>query len=201
MPYDILIQLIMTFVSMGVAIFALRGFRWVKEKSLYYLYLSFTILAIGFFAEGLTLGYDYIVRSGGPGAASPMFIDLGFVIYYCASMLAYGILVYAYFKNVRDASIAAALFGMFLMSTTPLMESLIIVLLFAIFFAQLIHLSIRTSKNSIIVCSTFGLIFASHILVLISDSGVENFYVAGKILQLIAFSILLAMLMKVRKPE
>jgi hypothetical protein len=202
MPYDILIQLVMTMVSMGIAIFALRGFRWVKEKSLYYLYLAFAILAIGFFANGIGLGYDFIVRSGGPNSMSPMlFIDLGFLIYYVASIFACAILVYAYFRNVRDASIAAAVFGIFLTATAPLLESLIIVLLFAIVFAQIIHLSIRSSKNSIIVCLSFGLILLSHILVLTSDMASENYYVVGKILQLIAFVILLAMLMKVRKPE
>jgi len=202
MPYDIIIMLIMTVVSMGIAIFALRGFRWVKEKSLYFLYLAFAVLAIGFFANGLTLGYDFLERTGSPDAMSPMvFIDLGYMIYYGASIFAYGVLVYAYFRNVRDASIAAAVFGMFLTAALPLFESLIIVLLFAVVFAQIIHLSIRTSKNSIIVCSSFVLILVSHILILTSDFDTENNYVYGKVLQLIAFGILLAMLMNARKPE
>ncbi|MCG7844796.1 MAG: hypothetical protein MIO90_05135 [Methanomassiliicoccales archaeon] len=115
--------------------------------------------------------------------------------------MAYGILVYAYFRNVRDASIMAAVFGTLLTTTAPLMESIIILLLFAVVFAQMINLSIRSSRNSIIVGASFATILASHILVLISDAGSENFYVVGKFLQLVAFVVLLFMLLKVRRPE
>jgi hypothetical protein len=202
MPYDVIIQLVMTLVSMGIAIYALRGFRWVKESSLYHLYLAFAILAIGFFANGLTLGIDFITRTPGPHPPSPMlFMDLGFMIYYVASIVAYGILVYAYFKNVRNASMATAVFGVFLTATAPFMESIIIVLLFGIVFAQLIHLSIHASRSSILVCSSFALILVSHILILISDAGSEDLYVIGKLLQLVAFCALLLILLKVRRPE
>lgn len=201
-PYDILIQLVMTVASMGIAITALRGFRWVKEGSLYYLYLAFAILAIGFFANGVTLGYDYLIRTGDPHTMPPVvFIDLGFTLYYLASIVAYGILVFAYFRNVREASIAAAIFGVMLTSTAPFLESVIIVLLFAVVFAQLIHLSIRSSRSSIMVCSSFVLILISHILVLTSDIGSDDLYVMGKLMQIIAFSVLLSLLLKVRRPE
>jgi hypothetical protein len=202
MPYDVLIMLVMTAVSMGIAIYALRGFRWVKERSLYYLYMAFVLLAIGFFANGLTLGYDFLQRTGDPNSFQPMtFIDLGFAIYFFCSIVAYGILAYAYFRNVRDASIAAAIFGVLLTSAMPVLDCIIIVLLFALVFAQMIHLSIHRSRYSIIVCSSFVLILVSHVLVLMSDMEQQDYYVIGKLLQLGAFVMLLAMMLKLRGPE
>ena len=202
MPYDVVIQLVMTVISVGIAIFALRGYRWVKEQSFYYLFLAFAILAIGFFADGFILGYDFLNRTGDPHMMPPEnYIDIGYLLYYACSILAYGILVYAYFMNVREASIAAAVFGVFLASTAPLMESIIIVLLFAIVLAQLIHLSIRSSRGSIMVCCSFALILASHILILISDVSTEDLYVIGKLMQIVAFSALLSLLLRVVRPE
>ncbi len=202
MPLDILIQLVMTAVSMGIAIFALRGFRWVKERSLYYLYIAFTLLAIGFFANGLTLGYDFIEKaSGSPFLPPHVFVDLGFSLYYIFSMVAFAILVYAYFRNVRDASIAVAAFGVLLTASAPFMESVNIVLLFMIVFAQLIHLSIRSSRSAIMVCTSFALMLASHILILISSDDSEIFYVIGKLILLLAFCLLLWLLLKMRGPE
>lgn len=202
MPYDVLIMLVMTAVSMAIAIFALRGFRWVKERSLYYLFMAFVLLAIGFFANGLTLGYDFLQRTGDPNSFQPMaFIDLGYAIYFLCSIVAYGILAYAYFRNVREASLAAAIFGMLLTSSIPLIECIIIVLLFALVFAQIIHLSIHRSRYSMIVCGSFMLILASHIMMLMSDMAHQDYYVFGKLLQLGAFVMLLAMLLKLRGPE
>lgn len=202
MPYDVLIMLVMTAVSMGIAIYALRGFRWVKERSLYYLYLAFILLAIGFFANGLTLGYDFLQRTGDPHSFQPMmFIDLGYAVYFSCSIVAYGILAYAYFRNVRDASIAAAIFGVLLTSSLPAIECIIIILLFALVLAQIIHLSIHRSRYSMVVCSSFALILVSHVLVLMSDMDHQDYYVFGKLLQLGAFVMLLALLLKMRGPE
>jgi len=187
---------------MAIAVFALRGFRWVKERSLYYLYLAFTLLAIGFFAHSMTLGYDFLERLSDPHIMpSTTLMDLGFALYYVTSILAYGILVYAYFRNVREASIAVAVFGVMMTSFSPLLESIIIVLLFAIVFAQIIHLSIRSNLSSMVVCGSFATILASNLLVLMSDAGSEDLYVIGKVLQLAAFIVLLALLFDIRRPK
>ena len=203
LPYDIIIQLVMTLVSMGIAVYALRGFRWVKERSLYFLYLAFVLLAIGFFVSGVTFGIDFLGKFSGPGGTLPSvpILDLGTLAYYLFSIVAYAILAYAYFRNVRDASIAVAVFGTIFMTAAPVLETVVIVLLFMIVFAQLIHLSVRRSRSAMAVCGSFGLILLSHVLILTSSVESEDFYIVGKILELVAFVVLLLLLLRMRGPQ
>ncbi len=199
--FDVFIQLVMTLVSVGIALFAYRGFRWVRERSLYYLSLAFGILALGYLVNGVVLGYDFLFRlSGPPHMTTFPLLDSGFAVYYASSILAFAILVYAYLKNIRDAAMVAAAFGIFLTATAPFMETIIIVLLSMIVLAQLIHLGIHSSRSSKMVSLSFILLLSGHILVLASGMGSETYYVMGKLIQLAAFGALLLTLLAVRRP-
>lgn len=201
-PVDILIQFVMALISIGIAVYAYRGSKWVKERSLYYLSISFAMLAAGFLSIGLVLTYSYVVEIPGPHQLSPPLpvIDLGFWLYYMFSIAAFAILVYAYAKNIRGASVALAAFGIVLSALLPLMETVIIILLVCIVVAQVVHYSKHRSKVGFMVTASFGLILVSHILV--ATSGAESDqYVAGKIVQLVGFLALLVVLLLMRGPD
>jgi len=199
LPVDVVISLVITVVSMGIAIYSLHGFRWVKERSLHFLYLAFTLLAIGFFANGLTFGYAYLAKVNFARASTALAVaDLGLWIFYLLSIAAYFILVYAYWRNVREISIATAAVSA-LVLWGPILDAVLVILIFVIVFAQATHFSMRRSKNAVIVTGSFALILLSQILLLMGNID-ANLYVGGKVLELFAFLALLYPLIKMRRP-
>jgi len=201
-PYEVVILLVITFVSMAIAVFSLRGYRWVRERSLYYLFLAFALLAVGFFALGVTEGIDYVshMRTA-PGALQ--ITDVGTWVYYVCYALALLILVVAYFRNVRELAVAPALLAASPVTSStvaPVMEAVLIVLLFTIILAQVIHLSVRRTRSSVAVCATFAALLMGHVLILASSARAADLYVIGTIVELAAFGLLLGLVLMVRRP-
>jgi len=198
---DIVLQLITAGVALAVAIFAFRGYRWIGEKNLLYIYLAFTLLAIAFFASGLAYTYAWLAKVTLSENAAPLLVlDIGLWIYYILSIVAYGLLAYAYLRRIRDMPIGAAIVGTSLFLAAPPLETILIVLLFAIFLSQLTHYSARKSRNSFVVLSSFLLLLLSHIFILFGNLASIS-YVVGKILQLFAFVALLYLLSRMRGAE
>jgi hypothetical protein len=200
-PYDVVIQLVMALVSIGIAVFAYQGFQWVKEKSLYYLSMAFGLLAIGFFAIGITLFYSMLVPTPGPFEAMPLpIIDLGFWLYYLFSIAAFGILVYAYSKKLRGVPIALAAFGAGLSSFAPFLETVVIFLILLVLVAQAAHYMRHRTRLGLAVMTSFAFILLSHLLIL--TSGFESLqYVMGKVIQLGSFVVLFIVLLSMRGPN
>jgi hypothetical protein len=201
-PYDVVILLVITVVSMAIAVFSLRGYRWIKERSLYFLFLAFALLAIGFFANGVTEGIDYIghIRTV-PGALQ--ITDVGIWVYYVCSVLAFLILVVAYFRNVREVAMAPAVVAASTVTAStvaPIMEVVIIILLFTVVLAQVLHLSVRRSRSSIVVSLTFVVLLVSHIFIVASSARIADLYPVGMAIELVAFFLLLGLVLMVRRP-
>lgn len=195
---DIVLQLITAGVALAIAVFAFRGYRWIGEKNLLYIYLAFTLLAIAFFASGLTYSYAWLAKITLSENAAPLLVlDIGLWIYYILSIVAYGLLAYAYLRRIRDIPIGAAIVGTSLFLAAPPLETILIVLLFAIFLSQLTHYSARKSRNSFVVLSSFLMLLLSHIFILFGNLASFS-YVVGKILQLLAFIALLYLLSRMR---
>jgi len=198
---DIVLQLITAVVALAVAVFAFRGFRWVGEKNLLYIYLAFTMLAVAFFASGVTYAYAWLAKLTFARGAAPLFVlDLGLWTYYILSIVAYGILAFAYLHRVRDIPVAAAIAGTSLFLAAPPLETIMIILLFVIFLSQLTHYSAKSSQNSLIVMSSFLMLLLSHVFILFGNLASLS-YVVGKILQLSAFISLLYLVSRMRGPS
>jgi hypothetical protein len=197
-PYDILIQLVMVLISAGIAVYAFKGFQWIKERSLYFLSMAFSLLAIGFFANGVTLSYALWVAVPEPhGPMSMPWIDLGFWLYYLFSIAAFSILVYAYARNAKGAPVALAAFGVVLSAAAPVLQSIIIVLLLLVVIAQVAHLLHHRTKFSALVMISFSFIFLSNVMIFTSGWESDQ-YVIGKVVQLGAFLTLLFMMLLMR---
>ncbi len=206
---DILIQFIITIIVMAVAIFAYRGYRWFGERTMIYLFLAFSILTIAFFVQGLTLGYAVLAHITWTRVHSPVAIaDMGFWVYYCLQIVAYGLLVYAYTRRLKSQPngfamgglAAAASAGWTIFAFGPVAGLIIVVLLFIIVMAQFTHQISRRSSNSMIVTSSFLFLLLGNILILVGtffDLG----YVLGKLLTMIAFLSLGLLLYRLRGPS
>lgn len=207
LPYDALFQLITALVALAIAIYALRGYQWVRERTLYALFLAFSLLSAALFINSITLSYTYFVGISYARKTQEISgADVGLWIYYIISIVALLILVYAYASRLREASLAIAgmailgkkAVGGSLIEVAPYMEMILVALLVLIMIAQVVHLSVKRSWYSMGVTASFFLILASHILIMFSP--VENIvHVAARTLELVGFLTLLAVLCYLRR--
>jgi hypothetical protein len=199
LPYDIVFQLITALVALAVAVYAFKGFKWVRESSLYYLGFGFVFLFAGYMANGLTLGYAYLAQVPFGGSETPFVaMDAGFWIYYLLSIVAFVLIIYAYVdKHPEVMAMAPPALGGSLAVAGPVMESVLVIMLFVILTAQIMRHMERRSVGSLNVIACFALVLLSHLLILVS--GLDPLvYVSGKVLQLVSFLLLLALLYRLR---
>ncbi|MDW5564316.1 MAG: hypothetical protein SA339_13960 [Methanomassiliicoccus sp.] len=207
LPYDAAFQMITALVALAVAVYALRGYQWIREKTLYALFLAFTLLSVALFVNSITLFYTFLVGiSFAHHAQNVSGADVGFWIYYIISILALLILVYAYASRLREASVAIAGLivlgqmevGGSLIGFAPYMEMVLVALLVIVVTAQAIHLAVKRSWYSLGVTSSFFLILLSHVLLMLSPME-DIVHVAGRTFELIGFLSLLVVLYLLRR--
>ncbi len=219
LPYDAFFQLLTAFVALAVAMYALRGHRWVREKILYNLFLAFLLLAVGLFVNGITLTYTYALGISFTMPSDPLSIaDVGFWAYYIMSMLAYSLLIFAYASRLKESVVALAGgagvggagggapgggmwgggAGSSLLTVGPFMELILVILLLVIVIGQIAHLVVKRSWYSIMVTVSFTLLLASHLLIMFSP--VEDIiYVVGRIFELLGFISIFGVLYGLRR--
>jgi hypothetical protein len=178
---------------------------------LYALFLAFLLLSVGLFINGLTLAYSSVtgVTFSNEGSSS-LVADVGFWAYYLMSMVAYSLLVFAYANRLRESTLALAAgagmgkgggsggVGASLVAAGPLMELVLVILLFVILVAQLAHLTVKRSRYSVMVTFSFVLLLASHILFMFSSIE-DTIYVVGRIVELAGFVSLLIVQIGLRR--
>ena len=196
-------QILTGLVALAIGLYAYRGYRLIQDRTLGALFLAFVLLAIGFLVKGLVLGVTW---SDGinPSDHSTLvsILNLGFWTYYVLSIIAFGILIYTYSRKLagQPASFAAAVAGPTLLLINPSLELIIVILLLIIVIAQLTHLMIKKTLNGETVLVSFILILLSHISFMLSSVR-EEFFIVASIIQLIAFSLLLLVLYRLRGPQ
>ena len=207
LPYDAAFQLITALVALAVALYALRGYRWVRERTLYALFLAFLLLSVGLFVNGITLSYaSFTGVTFSKMGSSSMVADIGFWAYYIMSILAYSLLLFAYVDRLRESSIALAAGGMMgkggagesLVAAGPILELALVILLFIVLIVQLAHLTVRRNRYSVLVTASFTLLLLSHLLMMFSSLE-DLIYVAGRMLELGGFISLLLVLVGLRR--
>jgi hypothetical protein len=212
LPYDAFFQLLTAFVALAVALYAMRGYRWVKEKILYNLFLAFLLLSVGLFINGVTLAYAYAlsVPFTAP-SGSLVFVDVGFWAYYFVSMLAYTLLIFAYINRLGEAAVTAAgglviggwgagggNGGSSLLIAGPFMEFVLVILLIMVIVGQLAHLMVKRSRYSVMVTLSFLLLLGSHLLIMLSPLE-DVMYVIGRVLELAGFVSIFGVLYGLRR--
>jgi len=213
LPYDAFFQLLTAFVALAVALYALRGHKWVKEKILYNLFLAFLLLSVGLLINGVTLAYAYALRVPFTAPSGPLVMaDVGFWAYYFMSMLAYTLLIFAYINHLREATVALAgglaigggwgagggNAGSSLLIAGPFMELVLVLLLSMVIVGQLAHLMVKRNRYSVMVTLSFLLLLASHVLIMLSPLE-DVMYVMGRVLELAGFVSIFGVLYGLRR--
>lgn len=221
LPYDALFQLITAFVALAVAMYALKGHQWVREKTLYALSLAFLLLSLGLFINCITLTYTYLFGVSFTAPSDPLSVaDMGFWAYYALSMFAYSLLVFAYTLRLRESSVplsglalvgaggngaggggggaGGGAAGSTLLTAGPVAELILVVLLLIIVISQLAHLMVKRNRYAIMVTFSFLLMLVSHLLIMFSSLE-DIVYVIGRVLEVIGFISLFVVLYGLRR--
>jgi hypothetical protein len=196
-PFDVLVQLVATLVTVAVSIYALRAYRQVRDGSLYALFLCFLLLALASCADAMTGAYTILARLNDGGSAGPM-LQLGFWAYYLLTIAAYSILLAGYWRNHREASVAGAVVVSTLISS-PGLELIVIILLLAILIIQLTKCVGSRNENAWLVAFAFALMLVAHALILLGAFA-PFLYAGGMLIELGGFICLLLVLWRVRSP-
>jgi hypothetical protein len=201
LPYDAVFQLVLSLVALAVAFYALRGHRYLRERTLFALFLSFLLLSIGMFVNGLTLSTTYLTATSFSRTVQPMTVaDLGFWIYYLICIVALSVLLYAYADRLRGSAatlagiiVLGASAGGSLLNTGPVLEMVIAVMLAFVVMVQLVHYYFKRNRFSLLVAISFLLILLSHVLIMISS--IEDIlYVLARLIELSGFLVILGVL-------
>jgi hypothetical protein len=194
MPLDATIQLFTGIIALVVALYALRGYRWVQESSLYRIFVAFLFLAMAFIISGVVMSFAEVQhmtfdQAMGLGALT----QTGFALYYGLSIAAYIVLTYTYWRKL--GWFAAAPMGPLVLFNSPPLELILILLLAFIIFAQIWPEKGRSWRNHGVVTFSFVMVLISHILILFeSGSNDYTLYLLARGLQMFGFSLMVLFL-------
>jgi hypothetical protein len=194
MPLDATIQLFTGIVALAVALYALRGHRWIQENSLYQIFVAFLFLAIAFIISGVVMSFAAIQHMTFDQAVGlGVLTQGGFAVYYCLSIAAYIVLLYTYWR--RLGWFAAAPIGPLVLFNSPPLELIVILLLGLIILAQVTPEKGRSWRSHSTVTLSFILVLVAHILILYeSGSNDYTLYLLARGLQTLGFSLMVVFL-------
>jgi hypothetical protein len=194
MPLDATIQLLTGIVALAVSLYALRGYRWVQESSLFRIFVAFLLLAMAFIISGAVMSFAQAQHMSFEEAAGfGALTQAGFALYYGLSIAAYVVLIFTYWRKLRW--FAAAPIGPLVLFNSPPLELLIVLLLGFIVFAQLAPEKGRNWRRHGVVTLSFILVLISHVLILFeSGSNDYTLYLLARGLQMFGFGLMVVFL-------
>jgi hypothetical protein len=204
-------ELVAFIIALAIAYQALKGYRLTKQRTLWYIHLSFAALSAGLLVNSF-LGFLGIIAYTLRSIVALSLI--GYMIYFLAQLVAYGLLIYAYVSHTRtlnttsSTAMLASLFGFVTLQATPirLLGPLVeyhpipeIVLLLLVMYIAIqtgLNYSATKDRNALLVFLAFLLLALSHLFFILEPFS-ALFFVVGHILQLLGYISLLTMLLRV----
>lgn len=184
-----------------ISYYAYKVYEMSGKRSHFALHLAFAVLSAGLFALSVTSSYVYMnffIRRVEPSFQTIFDIsDLGYWIYFLASLAAYFLLaaIYAAEKQKPDFVPFAIPFWY---TVYPHFNVISLFLLSYITFRAGVNWRIKRSLNALLVTVAFALLGAYHLLLLMSPFN-EWSYVLAHFSMLLAFVCLLIMLRRVSR--
>lgn len=212
--FDSLMEFIAFIIALAVAYQAVKGYRFTKQRTLWYVHFSFAVLSAGLLIDSLAGFLGILARALRATVAVTL---VGYSVYFFAQLLAYCMLIYAYVSQTRTLNTAsipvllASLFGFATLQTAPgppirLLGPLVeyhpvseILLLFLVFYVAVqtgLNYSATKDRNAFLVFLAFVFLALSHLFFILQPIG-PLLFVIGHVLQLLGFVSLLPMLLRV----
>jgi hypothetical protein len=204
-------ELVAFIIAVAIAYQALKGYRLTKQRTLWYIHLSFAALSAGLLIDSFT-GFLGIVARTLRGTLALSLV--GYEIYFLAQLVAYGLLIYAYVSHTRtlnttlSTAMLSSLFGFVtlqafpirllgpLVEYHPIPEIILLLLVTYIAIQTGLNYSATKDRNALLVFLAFVLLALSHFFFILEPFR-TFFFVIGHILQLVGYISLLSMLVRV----
>jgi len=212
--FDSLMELAAFLIALAIAYQALKGYRLTRQRTLLYVHFSFVLLSAGLLVDSFAGFLGILARALRVTVALTL---VGYLIYFLAQLLAYGLLIYAYVFQTRGLSttsipsLFAPLFSSLALQAQPgpfvkLLGPLVqyhpipeIMLLFLIFYITVqtgLNYSATKDRNAFLVFLAFLFLALSHLFFILEPLR-PLLFVIGHVLQLSGFVSLLTMLLRV----
>jgi hypothetical protein len=196
--FDSIMQIVESIIAFGVGYYALKGYRLVKDRTLFFLHFSFILLGVGLLTDGIVSMPALAFRGFSPAMA------MGYFIRIIAEIIAYGLLLFAYLRQTRSFMADTALlttvaypFTLFeILQYHPLLEITVFFLIAFIAAQAAMNYAVRKDKNSLLVLIAFVLLAISHVFFILPPF-ITVFFVIAHLTQLFGFLALLTMLLRV----
>jgi hypothetical protein len=189
-------QITESIIAFAIGYYALKGYRLIRDRTLFFLHFSFILLGAGLLTDGI-VGMPVLAFRGLAPA-----VMVGYFIRITAEIIAYGMLLFAYLRQTRSfmadtALLAAVPFTLFeFVPYHPLLEVALFFMITFIAAQTAMNYGVRKERNSLLVFIGFVLLAISHIFFILPPI-LRLFFVIAHLSQLLGFLALLAMLLRV----
>ncbi|HLD10512.1 MAG TPA: hypothetical protein VJB89_00375 [Candidatus Nanoarchaeia archaeon] len=208
--FDVAIEIILTLIVIGLVFYGYRAYKLTKEKKYFYFTAGFVIIVLDFIIHSFVNSYIYynLLVHNFCSVSCQMntllrLFGICFWIYAVINLLAYTILAITFTKSRWRFEIFSSIF-LLSIPTLYLLRSFFILNLFAfLFLIPIIYVTYcnyhkKKSFDSYLVFGAFSFIFLSHLFYIFEFlSGI--FYVLGLSSLFIGYSLLLYLLIRVKK--
>jgi len=189
--FDSLMQIIDSIIAFGISYYALKGYRLVREKTLFFLHFSFVLLGVGLLIDGIITVPALAFRGLSPVTS------LSYLIRIIGEIVAYALLLFAYLKQTRSFMLGTTLTSMIL-DYNPFLETIVFFLVAYVASQAAMNYTVKKERNSLLVFIGFLLLAMSHMFFILPPI-FRLFFVIAHVTQLLGFAALLTMLVRVTR--
>jgi len=206
-------------IALSTCYYALRFYGLTGEKSLLWFQVAFLLLGVGLLSHGITTSVVifFLLPSLGPITATRVLKAIALVLFSCEAM-SYGILIFSYLRAGEGRGRAPRGAELVLLAPVaptakrpprippeelvkwiryhPFLEAIVLVMLVYLAFRGIHSLTGREGLSSFLVGFAFLFLTIAHTCFMLSPV-LASLYVVGHILQLLAFTCFLGVVLRV----
>jgi len=189
--FDSAMQIVDATIAFAIGYYALKGYRLVKERTLFFLHFSFVLLGVGLLVDGIVTIPVFAFRGLSPITA------VSYLLRITAEIAAYAVLLFAYVRQTRSLMAGTTLSAM-LLYYHPLPEIVVFFLVAYLAAQAAMNYSVKKERNSLLVFIGFVLLSVSHMFFILPPI-LGLFFVMAHVSQLFGFVAFLTMLLRVAR--
>ncbi len=191
---DLIMETVSAIISFSVAYYSMKAFKITQNRSLMYLYYGFSILGACMLTRVIATTY-IVALARSLEAKTRILVSTASLIYGAMRTASYALFVLAYITRAGgEPKLETAIIAPIILN--PYFEFIEVALLIYVVAQSAINFIELKNANSLLIFSGFTLILISHLAFMYSII-MKPVYVLAHILQLLGFTSMLIMLLRV----